>query len=116
MLPLSAVARRLNAKPPSPTQKGRGGDGGEPITGQAALIVWLNSWLIEWEMELGVGRRGGGSAAGVCACVGRRGSIKPWPCAIPASAPGTLAPPGAGRALILGGQPAYHCVNIFMGL
>lgn len=23
-------------------------DGGEPITGQAALIVWLNSWLIEW--------------------------------------------------------------------
>lgn len=45
-------------------------DGGEPITGQAALIVWLNSWLIEWEMELGVGWRGGGSAAGVCACVG----------------------------------------------
>lgn len=42
--------------PPLHHTKGTGGlDGGEPITGQAALIVWLNSWLIEWEMELGVG-------------------------------------------------------------
>lgn len=40
----------LTRSPPSPTQKGKGLDGGEPIIGQAALIVWLNSWLIEWEL------------------------------------------------------------------
>lgn len=36
---------------PPPPQKGKGWmGGGEPIIGQAALIVWLNSWLTEWEM------------------------------------------------------------------
>ncbi len=35
---------------PLPRTKGERVDGGEPIIGQAALIVWLNSWLIEWEM------------------------------------------------------------------
>lgn len=46
----------LTQSPPPPHKRGGGGvDGGVPITGQAALIVWLNSWLIEWEMELGMG-------------------------------------------------------------
>lgn len=35
---------------PLPRTKGERVDGGEPIIGQAALIVWLNSWLTEWEM------------------------------------------------------------------
>lgn len=49
-------------KSPLPHTKGERVDGGEPIIGQAALIVWLNSWLIEWEM-------GGGCCVCMRVCV-----------------------------------------------
>lgn len=83
---------------PLPHTKGERVDGGEPIIGQAALIVWLNSWLIEWEM-------GGRCCVGVCVLEEkrRRGGIKPWLCAIPVSARGFLTLSGTQRALILQG-------------
>lgn len=85
---------------PLPHTKGERVDGGEPIIGQAALIVWLNSWLIEWEM-------GGRCRVGVRARVrGKKrwwGSIRPWLRAILASTCGVLTQSGMWRALILQG-------------
>lgn len=67
-------------------------DGGEPITGQAALIVWLNSWLIEWEMELGVGAvpwgRARASAGEEALSLGRVPSRRALPAPSPRLVPG----------------------------
>lgn len=88
---------------PSPPYKeervGGGGGGGELIIGQAALIVWLNSWLIEWEM-------GGRCCVSVWVREKARwrGGIKPWPHAILVSARGILTQSGLQRALILQGS------------
>lgn len=85
---------------PLPRTKGERVDGGEPIIGQAALIVWLNSWLTEWEMG---GRSRAWARERVLVEKRWRGGIKPWLCAIPASACGVLARSGRRRTLILRG-------------